>query len=1057
MFSFTLPRRLTDGGRRAFETGTAARPYREPGLTDVIALIQLASAGLALILVLLPGLGSVHAAGMLAVALFAIVLGVALLSLHGRVDARWWMPIELLSTLLLAGYVYFGGRAGIPFGLFYLVLAVVSGWFLSAYQAVAQAAIMAAAYALALALTDVRDTSAGPARGVHALLVGICALTVTTLIVRALRRRVVDDTEQLAALVEGSEDAIVGKDLDGVVTVWNHGAECLFGFSAAEALGRSVTELVPPAREGEDAELMRRALSGERIESHTTERRVKDGSLVSISATISPIRDGNGRIVGTVSIARNLTLARHAAHRIALQSELLDAVDAAVIVTDFAACVTYWNRGAERLYGYAAEEAIGRDLLELIVPDEAREAVGALAREAISGRPASAELDLHDRDGRSFPVDFRLLTFVPAAGDRRPGALIGISVDISARREAEESVRQLAEGHEEIAELAWLARRGAELEELQHRAVRTAARVLSADCASLVELGPDSGFVFKAAIGWPEGRAGDQIAPDAGSLAGYVIASHRPIVVDDWDCEERVQRSGKLLARGVRCSVAVLVGEPGSPVGVLAVHYCKPQRAPRDHLPFLDTVANLLAEAIDSRAAKATIQHQAFHDGLTGLPNRALLLEQLRHALDADAGRGHGPAVLLIDLDHFMLVNDSLGHGCGDELLRLVGARLSGVMRKGDLLARLGGDEFAVLCRDLPSEMSTARVAQRLASVLEAPFSLDSEERVLTASIGVALSNGFSSAEELLRDADAAMNHAKQNGRGRTEMFDKEMRARVLGRVRTESALRSALGAEDELFVHYQPLVSLRTGAIVGAEALARWRHPEWGLVPPSEFIAVAEDSGLIHALGARVLRQAAHDSAAWRGFPDFAGIAVNVSTRQLAQPHDLTALVRQVTADEGIAAGFISLEITESLLMEALGSAQHALDLLTELGVQLSLDDFGTGYSSLSYLRALRLDRVKIDRSLTMNIVDAPRDAAVADAIIHMGHALDLDIVGEGIETREQATRLQALGCDVGQGFFFARPLSAEAFAALLHDPPDWLPRPVVRSRARARSAELG
>jgi len=1057
MFSSILPRRLTGGGGRAARPPATDRSGREPGLTDMIAVIQLAAAGLAAVLVLLPGRGSIDALGMLVVAALAIALGVALLSCHGRIERRLWMPISLLSTVLLAGYVYFGGRAAIPFGLFYLVLAGICGWFLSSYQAIAQAAVMAGAYALALSLTGVRDTSAGSARGVHALLVGICALTVTTLLVRMLRRRAVDDTERLAALVGGSDDAIIGKDHNGVITVWNPGAERLFGFTAPEAIGRPIAELIPAAQPGEDDELIRRALRGERIESYQMERTCKDGSLVTISGTISPIRDIDGRVVGTASITRNLTPARHAAQRIALQSGLLDAVDAAVVVTDFAACVTYWNRGAERLYGYAAEEAVGHDLLELIVPEESRTAVGGLAREAISGRRAGAELDLCDRDGRSFPVDFRLLTFVPAGGNRRPGALIGISVDISARREAEESVRQLAEGHEEIAELAWLARRGAELEELQHRAVRTAARVLSADCASLVEYGPASGFAFKAAIGWPEGRAGDQIAPDAGSLAGYVVASHRPIVVEDWDREQRVQRSGKLLARGVRCSAAVLVGEPGSPVGVLAIHYCKPQRALQEHIPFLDAVANLLAEAIDSRAAKATIQHQAFHDALTGLPNRALLLEQLRHSLDADAGRGRGPAVLLIDLDHFMLVNDSLGHGYGDELLRLVGARLSGVMRKGDLLARLGGDEFAVLCRDLPSEMSTARVAQRLASVLQAPFSLNSEEGVLTASIGIAVSNGSSSAEELLRDADAAMNHAKQNGRGRTEMFDTEMRARVLGRVRTESELRSALATEDALFVHYQPLISLRTGAIVGAEALARWRHPEWGLVPPSEFIPVAEDSGLIHALGARVLRQAAYDSAAWREFTDFGGVAVNVSTRQLTQPDELTALVRQVTAAEGIAAGSITLEITESLLMEALGPAQHALDLLTELGVQLSLDDFGTGYSSLSYLRTLRLDRVKIDRSLTMNIVDAPRDAAVADAIIHMGHALDLEVVGEGIETRGQAARLQALGCDVGQGFYFARPMSAEAFTALLRDPPDWLPRPAVRARTRPRSTHLG
>jgi EAL domain-containing protein (putative c-di-GMP-specific phosphodiesterase class I) len=272
------------------------------------------------------------------------------------------------------------------------------------------------------------------------------------------------------------------------------------------------------------------------------------------------------------------------------------------------------------------------------------------------------------------------------------------------------------------------------------------------------------------------------------------------------------------------------------------------------------------------------------------------------------------------------------------------------------------------------------------------------------------------------------------------------MHARVLGRVRTESALRAAL-ADEEVYVHYQPLVSLGSGQIIGVEALARWWHPDWGPVSPVEFIPVAEESGLIPQLGALVMRRAVHEGVIWREYADFTGITVNVSARQLVQPEEVVALVREVIAAEGIAPSFLTLEITESVLIEQLDAARSTLASLVDLGVCLSLDDFGTGYSSLSYLGGLPFDSVKIDRALIRNIVDIPQASALAAAIVHMGHALDLKVIAEGVEKREQAALLRGLDCDIAQGFYFGRPMAPELLTALLKDRPKWLPPPAKPS----------
>ncbi|HME04991.1 MAG TPA: EAL domain-containing protein [Solirubrobacteraceae bacterium] len=752
-------------------------------------------------------------------------------------------------------------------------------------------------------------------------------------------------------------------------------------------------------------------------------------------------------------------LAARAREQIALQAQLLDEVDAAVILLDFSgehAVVRYWSEGARRLYSYTAEEAIGRALIDLVTPEERREAALRHRHTALAGVTVEDELDVRDKHGRVFPVYARMRPVPPGDGIG-PNMYIVVAVDISARREAEAALRRQAEAQREVVKLGRLALKGGCLSELFDQAVDAAARVLSGDCAQLFYRVPDTqDLAIMAAVGWPEEHKGERIVSEGPSIVESVAGAGGLAIIEDWEQERRFPPSHRLLARGVRSSVVVLVGEVEAPLGILAVHYIRAGAIPADCEPFLDALANVLAEAIRGRAVQEAIRHRALHDELTGLPNRTLFLDRVAHALLPSERNSQPPAVLVVDLDHFKLVNDSLGHETGDELLRLVAPRLAGAIRRQDTLARLGGDEFAVLCEQLPAEEAVTAIAAQLTSALLEPIVLGGDEHMVSASIGIAVGTPGSGAAELLRDADAAMYQAKMAGRGRFELFDREMHVRVLDRVRTESALRAAL-ANEEIHLHYQPLVSLRSGEIVGAEALARWRHVDWGSMSPAEFVAVAEDSGLIRQLGAQVMRRAARESAGWQHVPGFAGIAVNVSTRQLLQPDEVAALIREVTAAEDIRPGFLTVEITESMLIERLDGARGALDALNDLGVRLSLDDFGTGYSSLSYLANLNFDDVKIDRLLIETIVTSQKAAALAAAIIHMGHALGQQVIAEGVETVEQATRLRELDCDVAQGYYFAKPMEPEAFTALLQERggPSWpvlpaRPAPAVQPRRR-------
>jgi diguanylate cyclase (GGDEF)-like protein len=481
-------------------------------------------------------------------------------------------------------------------------------------------------------------------------------------------------------------------------------------------------------------------------------------------------------------------------------------------------------------------------------------------------------------------------------------------------------------------------------------------------------------------------------------------------------------------------AVGIPIGHADARLGVLRV--AKLPVLTADESAFLQATANVLADAIERLKAEEDMRHQALHDPLTGLPNRTLLADRLTQALRR-ATRNGSTAVLFLDLDQFKLINDSRGHRAGDELLRAVADRLTNVMRPGDTVARFGGDEFCIVCDDVDDALGAVGIARRIIAELGLPYPLATGEHFATASVGIAFADGASRpAEDLIREADAAMYRAKALGRGRYELFDELMRGDATRRLSIDQDLRRALDVDDELVAYYQPIVALPGGEIVGMEALMRWRHPERGLVAPGEFIPIAEDSGAILELGDRVLQQACHQAAGWRarlGTRPFY-VSVNLAPRQVAEP-GLAARVAVVLQSSGLPPEALALEITESALMEESTLVAENLRRLTDLGVRLVLDDFGTGYSSLAYLRKFPIDALKIDRSFIAGLGsgDDCDDTTIVETIIQMAAGLRLDVVAEGIETAEQAAILDGMGCRRGQGFLWSRAVAPDDVAALL------------------------
>ncbi len=461
------------------------------------------------------------------------------------------------------------------------------------------------------------------------------------------------------------------------------------------------------------------------------------------------------------------------------------------------------------------------------------------------------------------------------------------------------------------------------------------------------------------------------------------------------------------------------------------------------------------------RPSPGALAHQAFHDPLTGLPNRLLFRDGLEHALTRRAEHRGAITVLFLDLDEFKVVNDTLGHEAGDRLLVAVAERLRRCLREGGTLARLGGDEFTILLEDLPNPKTAGMLAERVAEALRAPFRLDNREVVVTASIGIAVPTTGAHAEEVLRLADVAMYEAKHRGKDRVAVFDVGMDARTWQRLGMEADLRRALTG-DQLRLHFQPLVALDGGRISGEESLVRWEHPVGGLVQPGEFIPLAEETGLIVSLGRWVLVESCRQVAAWQqAFPTEPplGLAVNLSARQFQHPA-LVADVAKALAESGLPASSLTLEVTETTALKDVTGAISALQALKELGVRLAIDDFGAGYAGLGYLRRCPVDRLKNDRSYVAGLGFNQADMAMVRAVVEFARVLGIEVTAEGIETAAQLAAVRALGCHQGQGFYFSRPVPAGAMTDLLAGEArsgDQYPHPDSFLPDRARNRRCG
>jgi diguanylate cyclase (GGDEF)-like protein/PAS domain S-box-containing protein len=727
--------------------------------------------------------------------------------------------------------------------------------------------------------------------------------------------------------------------------------------------------------------------------------------------------------------------------------ELLQRVPAVVYIAD-AGDAGRWHYVSPQILtilGFSAEEWCAEPELwaNRLHPDDRDQVIASEPRESHgTAEPSAVEYRLLHRDGHVVWIrdDASLVR-------DHDGCLRwhGVLSDITARKRVEAELEQRAAQQTAVALFGEKALEGATTSELMNEAALVAVQTLGVEIGGVAEMMAEEGcLVLRAGHGWPESAIGDARLPGGeGSQTGFTILSGKPVAVSDWDEPKPFGQSPILRELGVRSGLSVVIEGSTGPFGVLAVHSFAPRDYGAGDVDFLQALANVLADALERQAIEDDIRHRALHDTLTGLPNRALFLDRLDQALARLRRHGSMAAILFLDLDHFKLVNDSLGHHVGDELLAAAAPRIRQAMRSTDTVARFGGDEFGIVLEDIRDERHATEMAQRIAAAFTRPFVLAGNEHFVTASVGIALAHGGELPEELIREADAAMYRAKERGRARYELFDEVMRGRALARLRVENDLRTAL-ERGELRLDYQPLVSLSDRSLKGVEALVRWEHPERGLVMPSDFILIAEEAGLIEPIGRWVLEEACRQAGRWyRSRADAApiGMSVNLSAAQLSRG-DLPDLVASALRSSGLDPACLSLELKEAVLLGDLDVLSEALGALKATGVRLVLDDFGTGFSSLVYLTRLPLDGLKFDRAFVDGLGTEGRDTGITEAIIAMARALSLEVIAEGVETEQQANALVGRGCELAQGFFFSRAVSARTISSMLRSGPVWLAR---------------
>ncbi len=728
---------------------------------------------------------------------------------------------------------------------------------------------------------------------------------------------------------------------------------------------------------------------------------------------------------------------------------IIENTDDVLIQTDGEGIVTYAGPSLRHVLGLAPEDLVGRSCFELVHPDDlsvVMDDFGQVVRETASHTPTELRGRHADGSWRHLSVMATNLLDLPSVR----GIVLNCR-DISRHRAVADLLAEQSDLLERVA-------RGLPVEDtLAAVAELLEGRMPGAVC-SIGRLDDDGHVRIGVAPSMPAEVVEAMDAVPGTSTLGRSLRAPGPaaVIYDDIETDFRwASARDAVVGQGLRACWAMRLNAPasGALLGALAVYLPDARGPSPDEELLLERATHLAAIALERSEFEATLEHEALHDKLTGLPNRSLLLDRIEQALARSRRLGTTVAVMFIDLDDFKVINDSLGHAAGDRLLQQVATRFHRPLRAGDTVGRFGGDEFLLVCEDVDGEAGATSVATRLAMELEPPFELDDTTVFMRASVGIALAGGEGAprpgaiavgdfaheAESLVRNADAAMYRAKERGRSRYEVFEEDLHRQVVKRLDLERELHLAV-AEDQIVVHYQPLIDVRTGSVIAVEALARWDRPGHGLVSPAEFIPAAEDIGLIVPLGERVLELAAGQLVAWRELVPDLTMMVNLSVRQLADERFLDRVGR-VIEDTGIAPHGLCFEVTESALAAGLGLVE-TLRQLCDTGVGFAIDDFGTGYATLDYVRRFPMaNHLKIDQSFVAGLErPGSPDRAIISAAIVLGQSLGFTVVAEGVETESQLAVLRELGCDVVQGYLFSRPAPAAELGGLLSDPRPWL-----------------
>lgn len=908
----------------------------------------------------------------------------------------------ITDAVLITAWLHATGGFNSPYHLLWYVSIAAVAYRWKGRETMVAAAVYAASYVgMLLAMGDASGHWAQITLDVgYIFLLAVLGVLLSGEVIQQIRSKVEfqDLARQAAAaeakfrgLLESAPDPMVIANRAGAIVLINREAETAFGYSRQELINQPLDLLVPGAfRESRSSPEEPLYLGGRNTDGSPVPRdlqgRRKDGSPFPVDIRLSPsVSNDDGMLV--TAVIRDISERERAAEALQDSEERfrrLSEVTLEGLIIHDRGIILDLNPAYARMFGYSEEELRGMSVLQMVTPDS-REAVISAMSAPIS-KPAQY-VGLR-KDGSTFPIE------VIAREYRYQGRDVRVTTvrDVSGRVEAERAVRE-SEGR---------------------------LRALIENASDFIIVLDKQGTIKYISPSVARMMGSDESEIIGKSGFGFVHPDDMTSVV------EVFQR--RLVEHGVGVPIEFRVQRFDGEWRILEAI------GNFDQLdsPELEGVVLNARDITDRRQAEEEVRRIAYHDSLTSLPNRALFEDRLEIAL-AQARRSREMlAVVFMDIDHFKLVNDSLGHAGGDELLKMVSEDLTQLIRDGDTVARVGGDEFVLLLSGIQNQLETVEIAQRILSKFDKRRVIRGRELRLTTSIGISLFPGHGEdPDTLIANADIAMYQAKDRGRNGYQMYSPAMKEDVVERLALENDLRNALDG-DEFVIHFQPIVDVAKGTVVAAESLIRWRHPGRGLVPPDEFIPFASEGGLIAAIDEWVLRNSCLQGRQWHDAGHELDIAVNLSARTL-QRGDLVGLVRRTLDDTGLAPENLTLEITESSVMANIEAIAVSLKQLREMGVVVSVDDFGTGYSSLSYLKRFPIDTVKIDRSFIGDVTTDPNDAAIVSTIISMAHSMNLRVIAEGVEAEEQLQFLRDQGCDEFQGFYFARPLNVSDFDSML------------------------